>query len=94
MNCPKCGGDTSVRETRHTDYGIRRRRFCDDQACGTRITTAEVIIPENIKLDGQGLLHLVFTRDLDGIVALIDRIRSRPIVAAIDRSPRGPKPDD
>lgn len=79
MNCPKCGGCTSVRETRKTEYGIRRRRICDDLSCGAKFTTAEVIIPDNVKLDGHGALHLVFAKDLDGIVALLDRIRSRPM---------------
>lgn len=80
MNCPKCGGESSVRETRRTEYGLRRRRFCDSVACGTRFTTAEVIIPGNAKaLSGHGLLHLVFARDLDSIVELIMRIRSRPM---------------
>lgn len=75
MNCPRCGGPSSVRETRKTDYGIRRRRFCEQRPCAARFTTAEVIIPENVRLDGHDFYHLVIGRDLDTIMQIIDRIR-------------------
>jgi len=43
LTCPKCGHDTSVKETRSLVGGIRRRRICDDVACNTRITTIELV---------------------------------------------------
>ena len=36
--CPKCGGDTAVKETR----GDRRRRWCRDLSCGGKLTTKEI----------------------------------------------------
>lgn len=45
MNCPKCGGKTSVIDSRPSAEGsvIRRRRSCD--ACQDRFTTFEVYLP-------------------------------------------------
>lgn len=78
MNCPRCGGPSSVRETRKTDYGIRRRRFCEQRPCAARFTTAEVIIPENVRLDSHGRYHLVAVRDLESIVLLVEEIKRLP----------------
>jgi hypothetical protein len=36
--CPKCGGDTTVRETR----GAHRRRVCKDYSCAGALHTVEV----------------------------------------------------
>lgn len=36
----RCGGDSNVIDSRHTDKAIRRRRKC--VACGLRWTTLEV----------------------------------------------------
>lgn len=44
MKCPACGSDTTVRDTREQDHYVRRRRHCESLACGTRITTAEIIV--------------------------------------------------
>lgn len=39
MKCPKCGGTTTVKDSR--DVGeIKRRRWCDD--CGHRFSTYEL----------------------------------------------------
>lgn len=38
--CEKCGGETRVVETRHTEGYVRRRREC--LTCGERYTTIEV----------------------------------------------------
>lgn len=38
LHCPKCGGDTHVKETR----GNERRRWCRDFNCDGRLTTVEV----------------------------------------------------
>ena len=42
MNCPKCGGDTTVFSSRKKDGGkvMRRRRQC--LVCFTRFTTEEL----------------------------------------------------
>ena len=41
MNCYKCGGRTSVTDSRKGEGYIRRRRLC---ACGEKFTTIEVAI--------------------------------------------------
>lgn len=41
MQCPYCGGDSSVTETRVTADGLRRRRVCT--VCKRRFTTYEKI---------------------------------------------------
>lgn len=41
MKCPKCGGETAVRETRSTSDGYRRFRLCD--ACQIVIKTFEQV---------------------------------------------------
>lgn len=42
MDCPVCGGSTSVLETRRdSEGGVRRRRRCAD--CGDRVTTIESV---------------------------------------------------
>jgi transcriptional regulator NrdR family protein len=41
--CPKCGGDTGVRETRKAPVGIRRRRVCS-ASCGGKVTTYELAV--------------------------------------------------
>lgn len=45
MLCTVCGRATSVRESRHVKSGnyMRRRRICDDVACGHRMTTFELV---------------------------------------------------
>jgi transcriptional repressor NrdR len=46
MNCPACGGETQVLETRSTEGGaaVRRRRACKE--CGRRFTSFERREPE------------------------------------------------
>lgn len=41
MNCSECGGPTSVIDSRLTDAGVRRRRFC--AVCEHRFSTLEVM---------------------------------------------------
>lgn len=44
--CPRCGGsDLTVRDSRPTGVGIRRRRICQAPECGQRFTTFEIIDP-------------------------------------------------
>jgi hypothetical protein len=40
--CPICGAKTRVLETRET----RRRRGCTIAACGGKVTTVEVVVPD------------------------------------------------
>lgn len=46
MNCPTCGTDTDVVDSRPARYGIRRRRVCKNPACKRRFTTKERISSE------------------------------------------------
>jgi transcriptional repressor NrdR len=49
MQCPYCGGDSNVTETRVTvDGGMRRRRVCT--ACKRRFTTYERLGPPGLKV--------------------------------------------
>ena len=43
--CPRCGGDTQVTETRSVGNYKRRRRVCNDVACGGKVTTVEIAVP-------------------------------------------------
>lgn len=65
MQCPYCGGDSSVTETRVTADGLRRRRVCT--ACKRRFTTYEKLGAPALKVhkrdgsvepfDGDKLFH-------------------------------------
>jgi transcriptional repressor NrdR len=48
VQCPYCGGDSSVTETRVTADGLRRRRVCT--ACKRRFTTYEKIGAPSLKV--------------------------------------------
>src|SRR5215213_240229 len=48
MQCPYCGGDSSVTETRVTADGLRRRRVCT--ACKRRFTTYEKLGAPGLKV--------------------------------------------
>lgn len=80
MNCPKCGADSRVIETRSVSPNmLRRRRACSILACNYKFTTLEVIsfakakhtdlvvlvIPRSIAESGRGLLDLI-SRGLAG----------------------------
>src|SRR5258705_4804747 len=65
MQCPYCGGDSSVTETRVTADAMRRRRVCT--ACKRRFTTYEKVGAPALKVqkrdgslepfDGDKLFH-------------------------------------
>ena len=65
MQCPYCGGDSSVTETRVTADGLRRRRVCT--VCKRRFTTYEKVGAPGLKVgkrdgsvepfDGEKLFH-------------------------------------
>jgi len=48
VQCPYCGGDSSVTETRVTADGMRRRRVCN--ACKRRFTTYEKLGAPGLKV--------------------------------------------
>jgi transcriptional repressor NrdR len=48
VQCPYCGGDSSVTETRVTADGLRRRRVCT--ACKRRFTTYERVGAPSLKV--------------------------------------------
>jgi len=48
VQCPYCGGDSSVTETRVTADGMRRRRVCN--ACKRRFTTYEKVGAPGLKV--------------------------------------------
>ena len=82
MDCPVCGGDTRVLDSRTAEDGesIRRRRECRDPGCRTRFTTYERIEQRFIvvvKKDGR---HQAY--DADKIrKGLIRACVKRPITA-------------
>lgn len=45
--CQKCGTHGSVQETRDAPGAIRRRRYCENPACGHRWTTYELLEPDS-----------------------------------------------
>jgi transcriptional repressor NrdR len=48
VQCPYCGGDSSVTETRVTTEGMRRRRVCN--VCKRRFTTYEKVGAPSLKV--------------------------------------------
>lgn len=48
MQCPYCGGDSNVVDSRAVGEGVRRRRTCGQ--CRRRFTTYERVAPPNIKV--------------------------------------------
>lgn len=45
--CPVCGGPTGAKETRSLGAHVRRRRQCVSIACGARVTTVELVVPDH-----------------------------------------------
>jgi transcriptional repressor NrdR len=93
MDCPSCGTQTSVLETRRADGGaaVRRRRSCPE--CGGRFTTferAESVAPMVRKRDGRSqpfdraklasaLLRASHKRNVDprALESIVDSVASR-----------------
>lgn len=69
MNCPNCGADSGVLETRRAPSGLRRRRWCK---CGHKFTTLELIVPEGRRFSGE--LRLVPANDLVRIREIVDEL--------------------
>jgi hypothetical protein len=84
MNCPSCGAESRVYETRRSEPGIRRRRTC---ACGGRFTTLEIVVPDSPGFRGE--LRLVPTIELTKLRRLLDRLTltdsARIVQADLDR---------
>jgi len=55
MNCPECGKDTMVVDSRSTDDSVRRRRECNE---GHRFSTQEWVIKSNVETRANELLRL------------------------------------
>lgn len=81
MQCPFCGGDSSVTETRDSPDGMRRRRVCN--SCKRRFTTYERVGSPGLKVtkrDGS-----VEPFDADKLMAALARITARrPGIATDD----------
>jgi transcriptional repressor NrdR len=48
VQCPYCGGDSQVVDSRTSPDGVRRRRVCNE--CRRRFTTYEIARPPSIKV--------------------------------------------
>jgi transcriptional repressor NrdR len=73
VQCPFCGGDSSVTETRDSPDGMRRRRVCG--SCKRRFTTYERVGSPGLKVakrDGS-----VEPFDSDKLMVALERITAR-----------------
>jgi transcriptional repressor NrdR len=91
VQCPNCGGDTSVSETRAAGHALRRRRVC--ATCKQRFTTLEQVAPPPIRVEkrrggaepyDRAKLRRCLARvckhrpfDDDALDVLVDRIESK-----------------
>lgn len=73
--CPKCGGDTGVKDSRpnRDNTGIRRRRLCE--VCGYRFTTWEMAINEGLTSAGLGNIVGAARDALDQVQSTIDQAK-------------------
>ncbi len=55
MNCPHCGGQTRVADSRHKEWGIKRKRECLEKDCGKSFNTWEYISTDSVIYDAAGL---------------------------------------
>ena len=70
MECPKCGGETSVRDGHlNSDNTYRRRRHC--LKCGFKFSTKEVNINYlddlNIQIDNYKLEKNILQKEIKGL---------------------------
>jgi transcriptional repressor NrdR len=86
VDCPYCGGDSQVVDSRTSSDGVRRRRLC--ATCKRRFTTYEQIAPPSIKVVKRSGKAEPF--DFEKLVRSLERIcRDRPMNrAAIARIAR------
>jgi transcriptional repressor NrdR len=97
VQCPNCGGDTTVSETRPARHALRRRRVCT--SCKQRFTTLEQVAPPPIKVDKRRGTQEPYDRaklrrslarvarhrplDDDALDGLVDRIESELTRASV-----------
>jgi transcriptional repressor NrdR len=75
VQCPNCGGDTSILETRTVGkHDIRRRRVC--ATCKLRFTTREQVAAPNLRVDKRR-----------GGVEPYDRAKLRRCLARVGKHP-------
>jgi transcriptional repressor NrdR len=90
VQCPNCGGDTTVSETRLAKHALRRRRICS--VCKQRFSTLEQVAPPPIRVEKRNGAVVPYDRaklraslarvarhrplDDDAIDGLVDRIES------------------
>lgn len=74
MQCPYCGGDSAVLDSRSTAEGVRRRRSCNE--CKRRFTTYERLSAPSIKVvKRSGKSEPFDTAKLLGVLARVCRDR-------------------
>ena len=82
MQCPYCGGDSQVKDSRLSTEGIRRRRECGE--CKRRFTTYEQLGPPAIKVQKRDGGHQPF--DSNKIMRVLKRVgRDRPGLGPADQ---------
>ena len=81
MQCPYCGSDSSVTETRYAPDGVRRRRMCT--SCRRRFTTYEKVGSPGLRVEKRdGSVELF---DADKLQRALRRVaRHRPQIKADD----------
>lgn len=81
MQCPYCGSDSSVTETRVSPEGVRRRRVC--ASCKRRFTTYEKVGSPGLKVEKRDGRIEPF--DADKLMRALERITAyRPAVKPED----------
>ena len=81
MQCPYCGSDSSVTETRYSPEGVRRRRMCT--SCRRRFTTYERVGSPGLKVEKR-----------DGSVELFDADKLQRALRRVARHRHHVKDDD
>jgi transcriptional repressor NrdR len=76
VECPYCGADSRVSDSRPAADGVRRRRECLE--CERRFTTYERLAPPEIRVEKRGGASEDFDRDK--LLAVVERVtRGRAI---------------
>lgn len=79
MQCPFCGSDSAVTESRVSTDGVRRRRVCS--ACKRRFTTYEKVGSPGLRVEKRDGSHQPF--DAEKLSRTLARIaRRRPAIDA------------
>lgn len=75
MQCPFCGSDSAVTESRVSADGVRRRRVCS--SCKRRFTTYEKVGSPGLKVEKRDGSHELFDADkLQRTLARVGRRRA------------------